>query len=134
MTVSEWARGGPGTAPRAGGSAGGGNARALSISHGPPAETSPGAARAASGSGRSCRRQSALPPHPIAAVTGKHLPLMRDDNDRACRVMGDLAAHRTHHEPAEAAAATRADHYQVGFMRRIDELLGRKAVHHVHIH
>jgi hypothetical protein len=41
--------------------------------------------------------------------------------------MDDLAAYRAHHEPAETAAATRADHYQVGVMRRIDEFPGRKA-------
>ena len=52
---------------------------------------------------------------------------MRDDDDRACGVMDDLAAYRAHHEPAETAAATRADHYQVGVMRRIDEFPGRKA-------
>ena len=48
--------------------------------------------------------------------------------------MDDLAAYRAHHEQAETAAATRADHYQIGVMRRIDEFLGRKAVHHVHIY
>jgi len=62
------------------------------------------------------------------------LPLVRDDNDQARGVTDDLAAHRAHHEPAETAAATPADHYQVGVTRRIDEFLGRKTVHHVHIH
>ena len=74
----------------------------------------------------------ATPPPTRSRLPG--LPVMRDDDDRACGVMDDLAAHRAHHEPTETAAATRADHDQVGVMGRIDEFLGRKAIHRVHIY
>ena len=54
--------------------------------------------------------------------------LRRDDEDRAVRVLGDLAGHRTHHQPGEPARAPRAQDDHVGVLARVDELLDREAV------
>ena len=54
--------------------------------------------------------------------------LRRDDEDRAVRVMGDLAGHRPHHQPGEPARAPRAQDQHVGVLARVDELLDREAV------
>ncbi len=43
-------------------------------------------------------------------------------------VLGDLAGHRAHHQPVEAARAARAHDDHVGVLPRVDELLDREAV------
>src|ERR1019366_6509796 len=56
----------------------------------------------------------------------------RDDQDRAYRVVRDLAAHRTYQEFAEPPAAAGAHHEHVGVTRGVDEFFRR--IPHAHVH
>jgi hypothetical protein len=44
-------------------------------------------------------------------------------------MLGDLAAHRPHHQQGETAHAAPAQHDHVGVLARLDELVDRQAVH-----
>ena len=62
------------------------------------------------------------------------LAVMRHDDDRAARVMDNLAARRAHHQAGESAAAARADHQQVSVEGSLNEFTGCVAADRNHGH